>query len=136
MHLARRVRDDVRKTIARIRRRGGRKNRHRARRGQPGLRNGIEALVAADAYDYPYLWSWWGLPIIQLPADIMATQEVIFDAQPDVIVETGVARGGSLIFMASLSSFSAAAKSSASISTSAPITAKPSNVTRWRSASC
>jgi cephalosporin hydroxylase len=40
--------------------------------------------------------------VIQLPADIMATQEVIFSARPEVIVETGVARGGSLIFMASL----------------------------------
>ena len=60
------------------------------------------ALTAADAYDYSYLWSWWGLPIIQLPADIMATQEVVFAAQPTVIVETGVARGGSVVFLASL----------------------------------
>ena len=60
------------------------------------------ALMSADAYDYSYLWSWWGVPIIQLPADIMATQEVVFAAQPTVIIETGVARGGSLIFMASL----------------------------------
>lgn len=61
-----------------------------------------EMLVAVDTYDYAYLWSWWGLPIIQLPADVMATQEVIFAAQPDIIIETGVARGGSVIFMASL----------------------------------
>jgi cephalosporin hydroxylase len=62
----------------------------------------VDALVAADRHEYPYLWSWWGVPIIQLPADVMATQEVIFNARPDIVIETGVARGGSLIFMASL----------------------------------
>jgi cephalosporin hydroxylase len=60
------------------------------------------ALVAADAHDYAYLWTWWGVPIIQVPADTIATQEVVFAAKPTVIIETGVARGGSLIFMASL----------------------------------
>jgi cephalosporin hydroxylase len=62
----------------------------------------LEALHAADKYDYTYLWSWMGVPIIQLPADIIATQEVIWATQPDVIVETGVARGGSVLFMASM----------------------------------
>ena len=62
----------------------------------------LNTLMAADKYDYTYLWTWMGVPIIQLPADIMATQEVIFATKPDVIIETGVARGGSLIFMASL----------------------------------
>jgi cephalosporin hydroxylase len=62
----------------------------------------IDAIVAADRHDYPYLWTWWGLPIIQLPADVMATQEAVFAAQPDIIIETGVARGGSMIFLASL----------------------------------
>jgi cephalosporin hydroxylase len=57
---------------------------------------------AADKYDYFYLWSWMGVPIIQLPADVMATQEVIWTTKPDVIIETGVARGGSVLFMASL----------------------------------
>ena len=55
-----------------------------------------------DVYDYNYLWTWMGVPIIQLPADIMATQEVIWTTKPDIIIETGVARGGSLIFMASI----------------------------------
>jgi cephalosporin hydroxylase len=59
-------------------------------------------LVDADGYGYNYLWSWLGVPIIQLPADIMATQEAIWATKPDVIIETGVARGGSLLFMASL----------------------------------
>jgi cephalosporin hydroxylase len=62
----------------------------------------LDALYAADAHDYSYLWSWMGVPIIQLPADIMATQEVIWATKPDVIIETGVARGGSVLFMASI----------------------------------
>src|SRR5262245_38293267 len=62
----------------------------------------LAALRAADKYDYSYLWSWMGVPIIQLPADVMATQEVIWATKPDVIIETGVARGGSVLFMASL----------------------------------
>lgn len=62
----------------------------------------IDLTLSVQKYDYPYLWSWMGLPIIQLPADIVATQEVIWNTRPDVIIETGVARGGSLIFMASI----------------------------------
>jgi cephalosporin hydroxylase len=61
-----------------------------------------DTILALDKYSYPYLWSWMGVPIIQLPADIMATQEVVWKTKPDVIIETGVARGGSMIFMASL----------------------------------
>jgi cephalosporin hydroxylase len=62
----------------------------------------VQLLQAADKYDYAYLWSWMGVPIIQLPADVLATQEVIWATKPDVVVETGVARGGSVLFMASL----------------------------------
>lgn len=51
---------------------------------------------------YPYTFSWMGRPIIQLPEDMVRTQEVISRVQPDVIVETGVAHGGSLIYYASL----------------------------------
>ena len=61
-----------------------------------------DLLTGADKYDYAYLWSWLGVPIIQLPADIMATQEVIWATKPEVVIETGVARGGSVLFMASL----------------------------------
>jgi cephalosporin hydroxylase len=66
------------------------------------FRQGIDLMVAADDHDYPYLWNWMGLPIIQFPADIMATQEVIWATRPTVIIETGVARGGSVVMMASL----------------------------------
>ena len=51
---------------------------------------------------YVYSFSWMGRPIIQLPEDMIRTQEVIYRLQPDVIVETGIAHGGSLIFYASL----------------------------------
>ncbi|HEX7859622.1 MAG TPA: CmcI family methyltransferase [Verrucomicrobiae bacterium] len=51
---------------------------------------------------YVYSFSWLGRPIIQLPDDMMRIQEIVFDVKPDVIVETGVAHGGSLIFYASL----------------------------------
>lgn len=62
----------------------------------------LDTLVALDRYDYSYLWSWMGVPIIQMPADVMATQEVIWNTKPDIIIETGVARGGSVIFMAAM----------------------------------
>jgi cephalosporin hydroxylase len=51
---------------------------------------------------YIYTFSWMGRPIIQLPEDMVRTQEVIYLLKPDVIIETGVAHGGSLIFYASL----------------------------------
>lgn len=51
---------------------------------------------------YTYTFSWLGVPIIQLPEDMIRIQEVIFRVRPDVIVETGVAHGGSLIYYASL----------------------------------
>jgi cephalosporin hydroxylase len=51
---------------------------------------------------YPYTFAWLGRPIIQLPEDLVRVQEAIYAAKPDVIVETGVAHGGSLIFYASL----------------------------------
>jgi cephalosporin hydroxylase len=62
----------------------------------------VRLRIAADKYAYSYLWSWLGVPIIQLPADIVAMQEIVWATKPDVIVETGVARGGSVLFMASL----------------------------------
>lgn len=51
---------------------------------------------------YTYTFSWLGRPIIQLPEDMIRTQEVIYRVKPDVIIETGVAHGGSLIYYASL----------------------------------
>ena len=51
---------------------------------------------------YAYSFTWQGRPIIQLPEDMIRIQEVIYTLKPDVIVETGVAHGGSLIYYASL----------------------------------
>lgn len=51
---------------------------------------------------YTYTFSWLGRPIIQLPDDMVRLQEVIYRLRPDVIVETGVAHGGSLVFSAGL----------------------------------
>ena len=51
---------------------------------------------------YQYTFSWMGRPVIQLPEDMVRMQEVIYRLQPDIIIETGVAHGGSLIFYASL----------------------------------
>lgn len=51
---------------------------------------------------YVYTFSWMGRPVIQLPEDLVRVQEAIYSIRPDVIVETGVAHGGSLVFYASL----------------------------------
>ena len=51
---------------------------------------------------YVYSFAWLGRPIIQLPEDMVRTQEVIYDIKPDFIIETGIAHGGSLIYYASL----------------------------------
>jgi len=51
---------------------------------------------------YSYNFSWMGRPIIQYPQDMVAMQEIIWDIKPDLIIETGIAHGGSLIFYASL----------------------------------
>lgn len=53
-------------------------------------------------YRYTYHFKWLGLPIIQMPQDIVAMQELVWDIRPDLIVETGVAHGGSLVFYASM----------------------------------
>ncbi len=56
----------------------------------------------SEKYQYSYHFSWMGRPIIQYPQDIVALQEIIWKIQPDLIIETGIARGGSLIFSASM----------------------------------
>jgi cephalosporin hydroxylase len=57
---------------------------------------------------YSYNFSWLGRPIIQYPQDIVAMQELIWALQPDLVVETGIAHGGSLILWASLLELNAA----------------------------
>ncbi len=61
-----------------------------------------EWFEVATAANYSYHFSWMGLPIIQFPQDMVAMQELIWEVKPDCIIETGVARGGSLIFYAGM----------------------------------
>lgn len=58
-------------------------------------------MVEALSQRYVYHFEWLGRPVIQLPQDIVAFQEVIWDVKPDLIIETGIAHGGSLILSAS-----------------------------------
>lgn len=62
----------------------------------------------AARHNYIYNFSWLGRPIIQLPQDVFAMQELIWAIQPDLIIETGIAHGGSLIFSASMLELNAA----------------------------
>ncbi|MGR3174503.1 MAG: cephalosporin hydroxylase family protein [Candidatus Scalindua sp.] len=55
--------------------------------------------------NYSYNFSWMGRPIIQYPQDMIAMQEIIWEVKPDLIIETGIAHGGSLIYYASLLEF-------------------------------
>ena len=57
---------------------------------------------------YSYNFSWMGRPIIQYPQDMVAMQEIIWRVQPDLIIETGIAHGGSLIFSAAMLELNAA----------------------------
>jgi len=75
------------------------------------VRNGRnnELIKAAKKFNYvsnrdqySYNFSWMGRPIIQYPQDMIAMQEIIYSIKPDVIIETGIAHGGSLVFYASL----------------------------------
>ena len=71
--------------------------------------NNKKLLFAAEAFNiesnkaqYSYNFSWMGRPIIQYPQDMIAMQEIIWNIKPDLIIETGIAHGGSLIFYASI----------------------------------
>ena len=61
-----------------------------------------EFTKASISAKYSYNFSWLGRPIIQYPQDIIAMQEIIWQVKPDLIIETGIAHGGSLIFSASM----------------------------------
>jgi cephalosporin hydroxylase len=59
-------------------------------------------LKASVESKYSYNFSWLGRPIIQYPQDMVAMQEILWEVKPDLIIETGIAHGGSLIFYASI----------------------------------
>lgn len=77
--------------------------RIRAQRDDEALRDATRAfLLASIDARYSYNFSWLGRPIIQYPQDMAALQEIVWRVQPTLIVETGIAHGGSLILSASL----------------------------------
>ena len=67
-----------------------------------------EWVIGVTPYKYAYNFKWLGRPIIQCPQDMVAMQELIWKVQPDLIIETGIAHGGSLIFSASMLELNAA----------------------------
>jgi len=78
-------------------------SRIRAAADDTGLRDGSASfMLAATQSKYSYNFSWHGRPIIQYPQDMAAMQELIWEIKPDLIIETGIAHGGSLIFSASM----------------------------------
>jgi cephalosporin hydroxylase len=83
----------IEERIKRIRNNGGNKT----------LRSAAETFnVESNTAQYSYNFSWLGRPIIQYPQDMIAMQEIIWEIKPDLIIETGIAHGGSLIYYASL----------------------------------
>jgi len=71
-------------------------------------RESLDWVRDTATHNYSYNFSWLGRPIIQYPQDIVAMQELIWSIQPDLIIETGIAHGGSLIFSASMLELNAA----------------------------
>jgi cephalosporin hydroxylase len=65
-------------------------------------KKGMDFFNVANIYEYSYHFTWMGRPIIQYPQDIVATQELIWTVKPDLIVETGIAHGGSLVLSSSI----------------------------------
>jgi len=77
--------------------------------GNKGLRAAAAAFMQQSVpAKYSYNFSWLGRPIIQYPQDIVAMQEIVWRVQPELVVETGIAHGGSLIFSASMLELNAA----------------------------
>lgn len=62
----------------------------------------LDWMLHADKYKYTYNFTWMGRPIIKYPQDIAIMQELIWDVKPDLIIETGIAHGGSIIFSSSM----------------------------------
>lgn len=61
-----------------------------------------QAFLKTCEYRYSYNFSWLGRPIIQYPQDIVAVQEILWQVKPDLVIETGIAHGGSLLLSASI----------------------------------
>ena len=59
-------------------------------------------IVEAQKQKYLYNFHWQDRPVIQFPQDLLALQEIIWELKPDLIIETGIAHGGGLVFYASM----------------------------------
>ena len=68
----------------------------------------LDWVAAIAPHNYTYNFTWLGRPVIQFPQDLTALQEIIWDTRPALIIETGIAHGGSLIFSASMLELNAA----------------------------
>lgn len=68
-----------------------------------GLRQADDSFTAAaDEKGFAYVWEWLGVPVIQMPTDIVVMQEIIWRSRPQLVIEAGVARGGSVVLYASI----------------------------------
>lgn len=85
------------------------KDRIASNAGNEPLKSSAQAFMRASITPkYSYNFFWLGRPVIQYPQDIIAMQEIIWSVKPDLIIETGIAHGGSLIFYASMLELNAA----------------------------
>lgn len=62
----------------------------------------IDWMIHADRYKYTYNYTWMGRPVIKFPNDMVIQQELMWELKPDLVIETGIAHGGSIIFTASM----------------------------------
>jgi cephalosporin hydroxylase len=62
----------------------------------------LDFMRETGPFKYTYNFRWMGVPIVQFPQDLIAVQEIIWDTRPEVVIETGIAHGGGLVFYASL----------------------------------
>lgn len=79
-----------------------RKNINRLGRNKALSTLSLKFIIDSRKYNYTYNFNWLGRPFIQIPQDIVALQEIIWETKPDLIIETGIAHGGGLIFYASM----------------------------------
>jgi cephalosporin hydroxylase len=77
-------------------------NVNRQARDQELVRHAMSFFCSSFAQKYPYNFEFLGRPVIQYPQDMVAMQELIWEVKPDLIIETGIAHGGSLIMSASM----------------------------------
>jgi cephalosporin hydroxylase len=83
------------------------KEERAARIDENGVNNALKKAandfnVESNKAQYSYNFSWMGRPVIQYPQDMIAMQELVWEIKPDLIIETGIAHGGSLVYYASL----------------------------------